>query len=319
MNKFITIENQYLKLIISSLGAGIYQAYLKSDTLIPVLITNQHEDDYLVSTNYYGKTIGRFAGRLFGPDYILNNNKYTVECNPKSSFMLHGGSKGDWSQVFSVSKLGTDHITLSHQSEATVTFPGVLTLEVSYKLIEKTIRIDYFAKSTEDTLCNITNHAYFNLNIEQGSILDHELFLNAPKYNVLDDSYAFIKQTQTKDTPFDFNTSKPLRKGVMSLLNTAQKGLDHCFITATNYVGSLYEPLSKRRLNVYSDYPSVVIYTHNFESRKPLNAKTKNGVHSSITFECQYEPDGIHHDGLHKAILKKDDTYQHYIEYQFEF
>jgi aldose 1-epimerase len=320
LNKFITIENPYLKVIVSILGAGIYQIYLKSDHEIPVLVTNANPEDYLTSTNYYGKTIGRISGRLFGPSYTLNHQIYPVECNPHSPFMLHGGKDGLWVQPFDVETQATDAVVLTCVEAPSTTFPGALTAQVVYRLIKKTLHIEFIAHSTEDTLCNLTNHVYFNLNIASGDVLDHHLSLNSFKYNVLDEQYRFIEQADVKHTPFDFLEPKPLRNGVLALSNTAQKGLDHCYIKADGaWVGSLYEPNSKRRLNVYSDYPSVVIYTHNFSSKKPLNTKTPKGIHSSITFECQYEPDGIHHHALNSAILKKNDTYQHYIDFEFEF
>ncbi len=320
MNNFITIENPYLKVIISTLGAGIYQIYLKSDQEVPVLVTNSNPEDYLTSTNYYGKTIGRISGRLFGPDYQINSISYPVTCNPNSPFMLHGGKDGLWAQPFNLDIQKTDEVVLSYVDPVSATFPGVLKVNVVYRLIEKTLHIEFNAHASEDTLCNLTNHVYFNLNIASGDVLDHHLSLNSSKYNVLDDQYGFIEQTDVKHTPFDFLEPKPLRNGVLALSHTAQKGLDHCFIKANgSWVGTLFEPKSNRRLNVYSDYPSVVIYTHNFGSRKPLNTTTPQGIHSSITFECQYEPDGIHHKVLNPALLRKNEPYHHYIDFEFEF
>ncbi len=319
MNKFITLENEHLKTVISTLGAGIYQIYLKSNQEIPVLVTNTNPDEYLTSTNYYGKSIGRISGRLFGPNYQLNQHVYDVECNPNSPFMLHGGKDGLWIKTFDVVSQKSDEVILAYVDPETNTFPGELSVRVWYRLVNKTVHIEYQAQGTKDTLCNLTNHVYFNLNIDGGDILDHHLMLNARKYNVLDDQYRFIKQANVAQTPFDFIQPKPLRNGVLALLDTAQKGLDHCFITNSNHVGSLFDPKTQRRLNVYSNYPSVVIYTHNFISKKPLNTSVPQGVHSSITFECQYEPDGIHHPVLNSAILKKNEPYHHFIDFEFEF
>lgn len=320
MNRFITIENKYLKVIISTLGAGIYQIYLKSDEEIPVLVTTSNPEDYLTSSNYYGKSIGRTSGRLFGPTYTLYQQSYPVECNPNQSFMLHGGKQGIFAQNFEITTQKKNEVILSYLDPASLTFPGDLFVHVLYRVMDKTLHIEYRANAVEDTLCNLTNHTYFNLNIEGGTILDHELMLNADTYNVLDDHYRLIKQADVNDTPFDFKQLKRLRNGVLSLINTTQKGLDHCFILNSNpLVGRLYDPKSKRGLNVYSDYPSVVIYTHNFSSKKALNSSVPHGIHSSITFECQYEPDGIHHPELHSAILKKDEPYQHFIDFEFEF
>lgn len=320
MNRFIILENLYLKVIFSTEGAGLYQVYLKSDTLIPVLVTPKNLSDFHLNANYYGKTIGRTSGRLFGPHYHIDDQVIPVTCMPNEPYMLHSGPDGLWSQVFEVLEETEHSITFQGISQSTSTFPGQLTLRVTYQLVDQAIRIDYHATTTADTLCNITNHAYFNLDIASGSILDHELQLNSFQYNVLDQQYAFIKQQKVIGTPFDFIDNKPLRKAVLSLNDTAQKGLDHCFIKGEgNYVGTLTEPNTKRQLIVHSDAPSVVIYTHNFVSKKPLNSPEKDGIYSSITFECQNEPDGIHHPELNASILRKNEVYQKYIEFKFIF
>lgn len=320
MNKWITLENDYLKVIISTLGAGIYQIYLKETELIPVLVTTQQAEDYYTSPNYYGKTIGRTSGRLFGPNYSIGKDTYVVSTKPTLPYMLHGGPKSIVFQVFSIESMDKDRVKLNIIDTSSESFPGDLTLSVTYQLIHQTLHIEYHGNTTKDTLCNITNHAYFNLNIANGAVLDHVLQLNASKYNVMDSEYRFIKQALVDQTPFDFKTPKSLRNGVLALKDTAQKGIDHCFILdKPGKVGSLIDPTSKRTLTVYTDYPSVVIYTHNFVSKNPLNSSVPNGLYSSVTFECQYEPDGIHHNELHSAILKKTDVYQHFIDFKFDF
>lgn len=320
MNRFIIKENDYLKVIFTTEGAGLYQIYLKTEPLTPILVTPKSMTDYSMNRNFYGKTIGRISGRLFGPSYQIDQKTYSLLCDQNQSYMLHGGDEGFWKTSFEVCSEGADFITFKAKNEPSHSFSGTMALEVTYRLIKSALRIEYLAHSDEDTLCNITNHAYFNLNPSTHTILDHELHLNAKVYNVINDKYEFVKQAETKETPFGFETSKSLRTGVMDLIDTAQKGLDHCFIKGEgDYVGTLYEPKTNRKLRVYSNYPSVVIYTHNFASKKTLNIDTPQGIHSSITFECQYEPDGIHHSELHSSILRKHETYKHYIEFKFDF
>ena len=43
--------------------------------------------------------------------------------------------------------------------------------------------MEFFAHSDAPTVCNLTNHSYFNLKGEnQGNIIDHKLKLYATKY-----------------------------------------------------------------------------------------------------------------------------------------
>ena len=71
-------------------------------------------------------------------------------------------------------------------------YPGNLTLTVTYGWSEDNeLSILYEASTDADTLFNVTNHGYFNLNGEgHGDIMSHELFIDADEITELDDSQA---------------------------------------------------------------------------------------------------------------------------------
>ena len=48
--------------------------------------------------------------------------------------------------------------------------------------------MEYEAWSDEDTLCNITNHSYFNLSAGKEKIYDHYLKINADKIACVDEN-----------------------------------------------------------------------------------------------------------------------------------
>ncbi len=69
-------------------------------------------------------------------------------------------------------------------------YPGNLTLTVTYGWSEDNeLSILYEAETDADTLINVTNHGYFNLNgAGSGEILSHELFIDADEITELDDT-----------------------------------------------------------------------------------------------------------------------------------
>lgn len=52
---------------------------------------------------------------------------------------------------------------------------------VSYRLCGDTLTMAYEASADRDTLCNLTNHSYFNLN-GSGSVLGHTLQICAEEF-----------------------------------------------------------------------------------------------------------------------------------------
>ena len=55
-------------------------------------------------------------------------------------------------------------------------FPGALKMYVTYELLEDGFKINYNATPDKDTIINVTNHSYFNLNGEgSGTVLNHSV------------------------------------------------------------------------------------------------------------------------------------------------
>lgn len=66
-----------------------------------------------------------------------------------------------------------------HSCDGEENYPGNLDVKVIYTLSEDNeIEIDYYAIADQDTVVNLTNHAYFNLSGHKaGDICKHELMI----------------------------------------------------------------------------------------------------------------------------------------------
>ena len=81
-------------------------------------------------------------------------------------------------------------------------YPGTMCAAVSYHLCGDTLTMAYEASADRDTLCNLTNHSYFNLN-GSGSVLGHTLQIGAEEF--LENSAATLptgKRLPVAGTPF---------------------------------------------------------------------------------------------------------------------
>ena len=123
-----------------------------------------------------GAVVGRVANRIKDGHFTLNGKEYHLAVNCGTNH-LHGGLVGYASKPWDA-KIKDDKLILTMISaDGEEGYPGNLTLTVTYGWSEDNeLSIVYEASADQDTLLNVTNHGYFNLNGEgSGDILSHEL------------------------------------------------------------------------------------------------------------------------------------------------
>ncbi len=325
---FVTLENNHgYKLVLCSYGASIYQVIYRHENDVEQLLnlTNENIEEFLTSTSYYGKTIGRVSGRLFGESFKVLDKTYPLRIAKGKTSMLHGGEKGLAFQNFSLANedIQDDAAKITffyHSVDGEEGFPGNLKLYVSYELNnEDQIVIDYYAVSDENTLLNLTNHIYFNLSPDFETVDSHELMINSNQYVLFESDFQFKGVASVDQTLFDFRVKKSPSDLSNSLKETKQKGIDTIFLVpkGSNFIAKLEHPRSNLGLDVYSTYPAVVIYTHQYPSKKKLIGIDDDGAYKGITFECEFEPAGVYPDDLNPSVLKKNIPYQESIVFQF--
>jgi len=325
---FITLENNHgYKTILCSYGASIYQVIHQNNEGIEQLLnlTPENIEDFLVSPAYFGKTIGRVSGRLFGPNYKILDQTYPLHLLEGETSMLHGGKKGFAFQNFELVKESiTDDsasIVFFYESpDQEEGFPGNLKVYVTYQLNnENQIIIDYDALSDCDTLLNMTNHIYFNLSNTFETIDSHELMINSNQYIELDSEFRFRRVNEVNDTLFDFRLKKSPSELSNALKTTKQKGIDHIFLISkgSNHAARLEHPNSEIVLDIYTTYPSVVIYTYQYSTKKKMIGIDDDGAYRGITFEGEYAPEGATPNEVNPSILRGNKPYQERIVFQF--
>lgn len=319
--ELITLESEKMSVDLTSYGAAIYQILFEDHEM---LLSPVDLNQFLKSTAYYGKTVGRVSGRLVVPSYQIDEKSYIVEPVGAKKTNLHGGKVGFSFKNFDIINEEVTpqavSVTMRYMSlDGEENFPGHLTLHVTYTLNNQNeLRIDYDALSDKDTLCNITCHPYFNFQKKKTKIFNHVLSVQANQYLNIDSDYLFISKDDVTGTPYDFRKQSNLGKRIQQVINTPFRGFDHCWIlNQSEKQVDLFDAESKLGMTIDTSYPSIVMYTHNIPETIQLEQITDDAIHSSIALECQYEPGGIHHSSLNSAILRKNEPYKHHISYQF--
>lgn len=318
---FVKLKSSDMEVILTSYGAAVYQirVFGRLVTVAPMEI-----DTFLRSPYYYGKTVGRTAGRLILPSFKIDHTYFPISSFKGEHVKLHGGPTGFSFRHFKLieKKEYSDRAVVSfsyrsqHMEEE---FPGELAVKVIYTLSQDMkLTIQYEAISDLDTLCNLTNHTYFNLSSDCNNILEHEFKINADHYLELNKDMMIQSKKSVNGTPFDFLTKKHLGTQIDQMRETSFNGFDHTWIfNDEKQKIEIDEPSSLVKMVVETSYPAVVIYTHNHPAPSKLEQFKHDGTHSSFTLECQYEPGGIHFPYLNSAILRKKQKYNHFMSFQF--
>ncbi len=318
--KLIELNMKKTKVVLTNYGAGIVDYIYRGINMVE---RPKYIDDYLISNAYYGKTIGRTSGRLFPPSFDIDNKTYPIEKTIGDVAHIHGGNDGFSFKFFELVEYQFDgnqvSVTLRYEAKHGLSgYPGNLVLYVIYSL-DKTgaLNIEYQATTDQDTLCNITNHVYFNLNKDKKNLDNIKLRVNSHKYIKIDENYHPIEIVSLKDTPFDLFHPVLVTKGIKDLVDKGYMGYNNAYLlNEHNFLAvNLFNTDNLINLDIYTNYPSVVIYTHDYPDDKKLLDSQTDGVHGSIAVECQYEPSGIYHKDLNSAILRKDEVYQKYVRF----
>lgn len=304
-----------------SYGATIASIYDKK-LLREMVLGFDDDQNYTISDKYFGCTVGRVANRISNGRFVLNNQEYLLAVNNGPNH-LHGGIIGFDKKIF-------ECIAEDNSVECTFFsvameegYPGNLEVKIFYTLIENQLHIQTRCLSDTDTLVNLTNHTYFNLNQKKESIANHRLTIMANRFYPVDEfGCTFNQPFQVKKTPFDFTKEK----SIADCLNSdhpqilSARGLDHHFeVCGVGFRLAARLSVSDTALNIYTDKPGVHVYTGNYLDGKDTGFEnTVYHKHSGICFEAQYVADSINFDSTIAPILRAGQIQEHKTVFEFE-
>ena len=280
-------------------------------------------EDYYENTCYFGATIGRFGNRIGGSKFSLNGKEYVLEANEKGN-ILHGGVEGAFDKVVWDAKIVGERLELRHTSpDGASGFPGNLEVVLTISLSDSNeIILEYCATTDQDTLCNLTNHTYFNIG-GQDTVLGHELMINSRQITPVDKE--LIPHGDLMDiegTPYSFLPPKLLGKDMFSdaefiaqcngydlnyCLDRVGKGLEH--------FAYVYDKETGRRMDCYTTLPAVQLYTGC--STGGTKGKKNYVNHCALCLETQGYPNSPNCPEYPSTVLRAGEKYHEITVYKF--
>jgi aldose 1-epimerase len=217
--------------------------------------------------------------------------------------------------VWDILDAGDQHVTMQLFSpNGEDGYPGDMYVKVTFSLNDSALLIDYEATSDRDTIVNLTNHAYFNLNGEgSGDVLGHTVQINAHAYTRINENLIPTgKIASVAGTPFDFREAKTIGERIEAQHEQLlfARGYDHNYVlnkSATQKLTAAAKATGDKtgiQLEVLTTEPGMQFYTGNFmDGASTFKGGAKDNMRTAFCFETQHFPDSPNQPTFPSTVL----------------
>jgi len=322
---------------ISDYGAQLVRIQVPDRTgkTADVVLYHGAPSDHLQRPVYFGVTVGRVANRIANGQFELEGKTYNLAKNHANN-SLHGGIKSFSRVVWDLIKLSVTEqaITLGFRYVSAAgeeNFPGEVTATVTYTITPMKVEWVFSATTSETTIVNMTNHAYWNLDGIHDTIHDQVLQLNCDRYMPVDKDCLVTGQVVpvSEQPAVDFRAGKSLRSALAEFGDIDNNFLASrvgSFATLNDpdqllKVATLTAPKSGRKMTVETTEPCVQVFTTNFdEPFEVAGGEATCKKHSAICLETQRVPNAINMaEFAPTVILRPGQTYLHRTVHTFDW
>lgn len=345
--ELVTLSNkQGMEVCLTNYGARVVSIVVNDVNGKPTDVVCAYDNikqyaDTLNSPSDYGSSVGRYANRIKDAKLVVEGKTYQLRPNDNGN-CLHGGGNTGWhNKVYDITQRTDSSVTFTITSpDGDNGFPGTVKATATYTVkYNNTLDIVFRATTDKETVVNMTNHSYFNLNGDFTTVCDNEeMYINADYFTPSDAKYIPTGEIRSvTGTPMDFRKPHAIGKYINDTKYDQIKnagGYDHnwCLNTFRNGKGndkevaaSLYSPTTGILMEVYTNEPGIQVYTGNFQGTGvPCKHGVKYPKHVSVCFESQKYPDsptkitaktkGWEHSN---PYLKPGEQYYSHLAYHF--
>ena len=280
---------------------------------------------YEAQDAYVGAVIGRFANRIGAGRFTLNGKTYDLFINNGPNH-LHGGKEGFDKKVWRAEEQA-DGLHLFYASpDGEENYPGTMEVEVCYYLDEEdALHISYKAKADQDTVVNLTNHAYFNLSGHgAGNLDDHKVRIFAGHFTENDENCLPTGEIlSVAGTPMDFREMQSVTARIAEddVQLVRGNGYDHNWIIDGSGFRKCAEAVSETtgiNMETWTDQPGMQFYTANYLTPEK---KGKDGAdyhpRGAFCFETQGFPNATAFEHFPTPVLHVNEVYERKTIFRF--
>jgi aldose 1-epimerase len=303
----LELRNDRITAIFDPMGARLQSLIIDG---VDVVFGNKLGFDIEKGDQSAGAVCGRIAGRITKARFPLDGKMIELVPN-RGDYQLHGGPVNFCNSVWEADA-DEYSIWFAHTvPDGDQGYPGAVDATAIYRLSDTVLSLELAATTTEPTVINLTNHAYWNM-AGSGSVLDQELLINAGHYLPL--SAELLPSGEIRDVKgsrWDFRKLRPIAELY-----------DNCFCLDSprgemKHGLTLRDPASGRAMEVWTTECAMQIYTAIHWNG---TVQSKDGFMQqaqALAIEPQNYPDAPNHANFPSAVVRPGEVYRNSMEWRF--
>ena len=318
-----------MELVVSNYGGIINKICVpdKNGNIKDVVLGYDTIDKYMDNPNFFGAIVGPSANRIKDGSYVIDDIRYQLDKNDGNNNLHSHREKGLHKRVWDYKEIENGIEFFTTMNDGDLGFGGNKKISVKYIVTdENEIQIYYNAISDKNTLINMTNHSYFNLNGHgNGNIKNHSLQIFADGFTKIDKNMIPTGEIlPVKETPLDFTKPHKIGERLDSSFDQLKiaGGYDHNFVL-NDYDGKIRKAAVVENdnktciLEVYTDLPGMQFYSANMLEPETGKDGKKYSFNSGFALETQYYPDSINKNEFPSPIFGPGKEYKTTTIYKF--
>lgn len=313
----VRLANGGLTANIITYGASV-QDLRMSGHAAPLVLGFEDVASYETHGLHFGAIAGRCINRIGHGRFMHDGKEFLLAVDEGGEHQLHGGPQGFGNRCWRIEEVAENSVLLSLESaDGDMGYPGNLTANCRYTLTDdNALQIVLTAQSDAPTICNMSNHTYFNL--EDGGVDEvnlHRLQISAENLLEADvDGLPTGEQKAVSGTQYDFRAIRPIGDF---------RGYDYNFCLSDQrqelrQVGRVVAPSSGIAMDVETTEAGLQLYTalDIASETKGLDGIAYNPG-SAICLEAQVWPDAINQRDFPNVVLRPGEQLKQETLYRF--
>lgn len=309
-----------------SFGAAVRSLCVpdREGNLLDVCLGYDTLPDYADGNSCFGATMGRCVDRIAGASFTLSGKQYPLSEN-RQGFHIHGGFRGFHKKAWQYELRDNTAVFTYCSPDGEEGYPGQVVARVTYQFVARgTLQMSYEATCDRETVVNLTNHSYFNLDGHgSGSALEETLQIPAEQYaKVGANNIPTGEFLSVAGTPLDFRIPQRLGQRINEDFSALRQvgGYDHCFLLDEGWkeAACLRGVRSGICLRVYTDFPVLHLYTANFLANQRGKGQATYDRYHGICLETEYLPNAVNLESVkERPIFSPTHPFIHKTQYRF--